>query len=251
MDIYKQLETLGISEKQGMAYLALLRLQKANAHQIAKEAGIERTTTYKILEDLTAKQLITQTRSGKRVTYLADSPTQFQHLLIRQSEVLKDLIPLLSSLQGKVASKPTIKYYEGRDAILKVYKETLKCKEKLFRNFASVPNVEHLLGDRFINAYTEARIKKGIVTRSLRATPKDKAKIENWYLKDENATVLRETRYLDTNLSVDAFIKTYDDFILLISFGREPSMVVVESPELAQTMKVLFDIAWNQAKSVL
>ncbi len=253
MDIIQQLEELGLKDKTAAAYLALLQLQKANAHQIAKEASIERTTVYSILEELTKKQLVTQSRSGKRITYLAESPARFQQLLFRQSEILKGLIPALIGMEGKIKYKPTIKYYEGRENILRAYKDTLNCREKLFRNMAAVPYVEDLLGDKFINRYTAERVKKRIFTKSLRSYPEKKEEIKNWYLKDENKEVLRETRYLGPSIQIDAFIKTYDDIVMLISFQkdqREPSAIVVESPELAQTMKALFDIAWAGAKKV-
>jgi len=135
MDIYQKFEEIGLRKKSAAAYLALLRLQKANAHQIAQEAGIERTTIYNILKELTQKQLVTESRTGKRIAYLAESPTRFHHILIKQSEILKNLIPLLNTYEGKISSKPTLKYYEGKEAILRVYKETLKCKEKLFLKF--------------------------------------------------------------------------------------------------------------------
>ena|SRR3989344_1411345 len=250
MDIYQQLEELGLKDKQAKAYVALLKLQKASAHRIAKEAGVERTTIYKVLKELIHRQLVTETRLGKRIQYLVESPAELEKQLVRQAQSLKNLLPLLHSIEGKTVSKPTIKYYEGREAILKIYKDSLKCKEKVFRNLASVPNVENLLGDIFIDHYTSERIRRKIFTKSLRSYPIDNTQIHNWYLKDENKEVLRETRYLKNLIKIDAFIKLYDDTILLISPTNEPFVIIVESQELAQTMKTLFDIAWSTAKQI-
>lgn len=247
MDILEQLGELGLDGKAAKAYLAILKLQKANANQIAKEAGIERTTVYNILEKLKEKQLVTQSREGKRIAYWAESPAILQQILLKQSEVLKGLLPLLSSLEGKVEAKPTIKYYDNRESILKVYWESLKCQEKVFRNLAAVSNIERFLGDKFINKYTAERVKRKIFTKSFRSHPGvgREEPTKNWYLKDENTEVLRENRYLPETIKLDGFIKVYDQTIMLITFKREPTLIVIESLELAETIKALFDLAWS------
>ena len=248
MDIQEQLLNLGLKTNSAKAYIFLLGVQKAGASQIARESDIKRTTIYKILQELIAKQLVSETRNGKRIIYIAESPDQLQYSLLKQSQILKNLLPILHSIESNTGIKPIIKYYEGREAILKIYKETLKCKEKIFRNLAAVPNVEKLLGSTFIDHYTDQRIKKRILTKSLRSFSTNKTPIKNWYLKDENIEVLRETRYLDISIKIDAFIKIYDNIVLLISFGKIPSAIVVENPDLAQTMKALFDVVWSSAK---
>ena len=72
MDIQKSLETLGLKDKEVSAYVALLRLVEANAHQIAKEAKLERTTIYQILKTLCDKGLAHKVVRGMRYFYAAE-----------------------------------------------------------------------------------------------------------------------------------------------------------------------------------
>jgi sugar-specific transcriptional regulator TrmB len=251
MDIYQQLEELGLKKKPAAAYLALLRLQKANAHQIAKEAGIERTTIYNIMEELVEKQLATKSLNGTRLTYLAESPTRFQHLILKQSGILKELLPVLETMVTKGDFKPIIKYYETRNGIGKALMDSLKdSREKLCRDLASVRRVVELMGDPFINRYIAERVKQGIKLRSLRPAALRNQKIDNWYARDENKDVLREVRYLNADIHIDVFIKIYDDTLLLISSKKEMFAVMIRSPELAQALKALYDIAWAGAQKV-
>ena len=43
-------------------------------------------------------------------------------------EVSKNILPLLSEIQGKAKEMPVIRYYDTRESILKAYKESLNCK---------------------------------------------------------------------------------------------------------------------------
>jgi len=250
IDIYDKFTELGLKKRSTSVYLALLKLGETTANQIAKEAGVERTTVYNILKELGNKQLLTESRVGKRITYVAEPPEFLCQMLEGQLEIAKSILPFLLKVQGKTKERPIIRYYNNRDSILKAYKETLECKDKIHRNFAYVPFVEELLGNTFINRYTEDRIKNNIITKSLRVKFKNNELIHNWYLKDKNKDVRRETKYIDVPFITEGFIKIYDDVVLLIKLQSKPFMVMIKSSDIANMIKVLFDIIWEKASKI-
>lgn len=249
MNIINQLEELGLNEKSAAAYIALLRLQEANAHQVAIEAKLERTTIYKILEDLVIKGLAEKSVIGKRIIFYAKSPKQLKFLLEKQGNILEQILPTLFAMQGKKTPKPVIKFYEDIGGIKQALMDTLNCQEKLRRDFASVENIVELLGQRFIDHQVEERVKRKIQVKSLRCLPdKDDLTQKDWYLRKDNREILREVRYLPQKWSFEPVIFVHDNTITIISSKKESYALIIESAELSQAIKILFDIAWAQAK---
>ncbi len=127
--------------------------------------------------------------------------------------------------------------------------DTLNCREKVRRDFASVENIVEFLGQRFIDRQIEERAKRGIKVRSLRCVSgKSDLERKDWYLRKENEDILREVRYLSREWSFEPVIFIHDHTITIISSKKESYALVIESKELSQALKILFDIAWESAK---
>lgn len=249
MEIIKKLSILGLKPKLASAYVAMLKLQKANAHQIAKEASIERTNIYNVLDELVDKGLVVKSLSGKRALYVAESPAKFKEFLVQQEDTLKQLLPLLAALQGNKQVRLKIKLYENKEGIRKVLLDSLNAQEKLRRDFASVESIVDFLGLRFINNHIKERVKRGIKVKSLRCVPMGgKVSEKDWYLKKDNKELLREVRYLEPTIRLAPVVMIYDHIVAVISSKKESFALVIESPDFSQAMKVLFDIAWEHSK---
>ncbi len=249
MEILHQLSRLGLKEKAAKAYLALIKLQKANPSQIAKEAGIERTTAYVIMEDLAEKGLAAQSIEGKKIIYTAEPPKTFETILNKQQNILQEILPMLQALSGNKNTKPIIKYHESIEGIKQALMESLECEEKLRRDFASVDDIAELLGAQFLNRQIKNRVAKKIWVKSLRASPKgNKISEKDWFLKSSNKELLREVCYLKNAPTFSSDIFVYDSTVLIISSKKEHFALSIESIELSQAMKILFDIAWENSK---
>ena len=202
---------------------------------------------YNILDELEERGLVLKSVKGNRFLYIAEPPTKFAELLLRQESILKQLLPVLALVQGNKTFHPRIKLYENEDGIKKVLTDSLNAQEKIRRDFASVENVIEVLGLRFVNNQIKERVKRGIFVRSLRCVPQgSKISEKDWYLKKENKDLLREVRYLDKGVQLAPLIMIYDHVVAVISSKEESYALVIESADLSQALKVLFDIAWNQ-----
>lgn len=251
MEIKEKLKKLGLKSGEILAYLAILRLQRANPHQIANEAHIERTTIYNILDSLTERGLILKSFTGKRISYMAEQPERLKLMVDEQQNIVGQLLPYLKALQGSKGSKPIIKFYENLAGIRSVLTESLNCQEKMRRDLAFVDNVTRALGLRFVQNQINERVKKGIHVRSLRRLPENnKTSEKDWYLNKENKYILREVRYLPEAIKFDPLIIIYDHTVAIISSVKESYALVIESLEFSQAMKILFDIVWSTAKTL-
>jgi len=251
MDIQKSLETLGLKDKEVAAYVALLKLVEANAHQIAKEAKLERTTIYQILKSLCSKGLAHKVVRGKRYFYATESVGALEQFVKSKISNLDNLIPLLAGIAGSHSAKPVVKYYETLPDIKRVFAGRTDSKEKLVRDFAFVSNVVEVFGKRFIDNQIEKRMANKVKALSLRRGPKEKDVRDDWYIRaDKSKNLLREVRYLDPKLTFDqALITIYDHTVGIFSSEKELYALIIESQEFSKVMKVLFDIAWTTAKN--
>jgi len=248
-DIHHALNELGFSKKETDVYTALLRLQLANAHQIAKAAGVRRTTVYDILEDLTTRGLATKSIQGKRQTYLAEPPQRLIEINQKQQAVLADIMPSLSALPSAGKHPPVVRFYDTVEGIRKAVMDTVNGKEKIRRDFASVEHIVDFLGQRFIDHQIEKRVRRGIRVHSLRCPePTTGWSRKDWYLRAENPKTLREVRYLPKKVLFEPVVFLHDDTTTIISSKKESYALVIESKELCQALKILFDIAWDSTK---
>lgn len=250
MNIQKSLENFGFKDKEAAAYIALLKLAEANAHQIAKEAELERTTIYQILEALCEKGLAHKIIKGKRYFYVAEPLGTLEQFVKSKISNLDNLLPLLAGIARSSSEKPVVKYYETLADIKREFADRADSKEKLVRDFAFVKNVVEVFGKRFIDNQIERRLVNKVRVLSLRRGPKEKDLQDDWYIKaDTSKDLMREVRYLDPKFTFDQpLITIYDHTVGVFSSEKQLSALIIESPEFSKAMKVLFDIAWVSAK---
>lgn len=245
--IHQALTELGFTKKAAVTYVALLQLQLANAHRIAKAANVERTTVYDILEDLVRRGLATKSVQGKRQTYLAEPVERLVELVERQRTTVAEILPQLSALTGKAGRTPIVRFYDTIDGARQAVMDTIRGKEKIRRDFASVESIVNFLGKRFIDRQVEERVRKEVHVRSLRSPEVGGMAQKDWYLRPGTEKLLREVRYLPRRMGFTPVIFIHDDTVTVISSKEESYALVVQSKELAEALKVLFDSAWEMA----
>ena len=70
------LESLGLSENEAKVYYAALTLGPASILNIARAAGIKRTTVYSVVEALKQRGLMVLEVKGFKQNYVAQDPAQ-------------------------------------------------------------------------------------------------------------------------------------------------------------------------------
>lgn len=126
----KELQDLGLNDKESAVYLALLSVDNDSVIDLAKKTNINRTTIYPILESLMNKGLVTESKLDKKVRFSAEAPERLATFVERQkvlfeekSERVKDLIPRLKTVQRESGEKPIVKVYEGKSGALSAMEE--------------------------------------------------------------------------------------------------------------------------------
>ncbi|MCK5415869.1 hypothetical protein KAI92_00400 [Candidatus Parcubacteria bacterium] len=240
MQLNEVLAQFGLQNKEDDVYLALLELGQAGVFEISVKASIKRTTTYDVLENLKRKGLVGQTIKGNKRLFYAEEPETLNKLLEDKKNKLNEIMPLLKSLCNTAGTKPRIRYYEGKTGLKEVYKDTLNYNTEIMA-FVS-ENISKKLGT-FSDEYIKKRIEKKIYARVI-ASANDFMK--NYKNKDKE--YLKKTRLVPKEqfpFSIEMNI--YGNKVGYISFQEEIA-IIIESNEISNNMKLLFELAWKGAK---
>lgn len=241
------LQSFGFSEKETIVYIALLELGKGTVRQISSKAGINRTTAYDILGSLANKGLVSVSGKEPKSEYAVEPPEAITVYLkkvagemaehIKKSEAI---VPELELLHVK-QNRPRIRFYEGKEGLKHVYEDTLTSTEPI-RAYASVGDMHAgLLG--YFPDYYKRRAEKGIAIRAIIPNTETGRERRNFDKEEmrETALVPAETFQFSPEINI------YDNKIMIASW-REKLGIIIESTEIADAMKKIYELAWAEAK---
>lgn len=243
------LQSFGFSEKEADVYVALLELGKGTVSKISQQAGINRTTGYDILGSLVNKKLVSVSGKEPKQEYAAEPPTAITEYLKRQiletegyikqaEKILPELI-----LLHTIENRPKIRFYEGTDGLEYVYEDTLTSSEPI-RAYATVDDMHKALPNYFPKYY-KRRAEKNISIRAIvPETPVGKEReTHDVEEKREIAFVPAEKYYFSPEINI------YDNKVMIASW-REKLGIIIESEEIADAMKKIYELAWAEAKQL-
>jgi sugar-specific transcriptional regulator TrmB len=247
LGLKKSLEFIGFSEKEVLVYLALLGLGKGTVTEISRKAGINRPTGYHVLSSLSIKGVVKVSGKEPKQEYIAESPDEIEKLLAKKIKTdqafldeAKKIIPELKSMHN-VVDRPKVFFYEGKEGIEKVYEDTLTSHETI-RAYASVDNMHAGLPGYFPEYY-KRRAGKGIAIRAI--VPNSEIGKER---KNSDEKEMRETALVPLkDFEFIPEINIYDNKVMIASW-REKLGIIIESTEIADAMKKIYELAWAEAK---
>ncbi len=243
----KELQEVGLQEKEAKIYLAALELGQSTVQKIAQKADIKRPTTYFIIEGLMKRGVMSSFYQGKRQYFVAENPERLLEMLekdrqeiARREERFKTLLPQLSSINNRHKDKPVVKYYEGKEGVVSMVKEHLKMGRGQEVRMAHSRDV-------IASVFDEATLKELSKDRSAHSV---KARgIYTWSKGEISSSGNSEV----IKLSPDEFpitcdIAIFNESIRIASLKDRIVGVVIEDKEIAKSFQAIFDLAWKWAR---
>ena len=247
IELKKKLGFAGFSEKEIEVYLALLVIGKGVVSEIARKASVNRPTAYHILGALETKGLAKASGKEPKQEYVAESPDQIEKMLLekiegyqKSLEEIRQVIPELKSMQT-IGDRPKIKFYEGKAGLQKVYEDTLSSSEPI-RAYASVEDIQPTL-PHYFPEYYKRRAKKGIKIRAIfpdSPDARERASLDKEEIRE--SLIIPNQKY-----GFHPEINIYDNKVMIASW-REKLGIIIESAEIADAMKKIYELAWAEAK---
>lgn len=243
MNIAKVLEEFGLSKTKGAVYLAVLSVGTGRAQEIAVQAGLPRTTTHEILNQLLTMGLVSLTTRGRTRIYTAENPQKLKNILKEKERKLDSILPELSSLLNTTGVRPHIRFYAGISGIKTVFADTLTSRSKLLRGILSMEDLYRVPGAEYMDWYIQERINAGITLQVIRSEQKEVGEV--WL---SSGTEKRELRYAPANQIFPMTVYLYDNKVGLIGTQKENFGMIIESADLYQTFNNLFTVMWEVSR---
>lgn len=237
------LKQIGMEEKQAKIYLACLELGEASIKDIAKKAGLKRTTIYDFLDEMLNEGYIRQTISGKKKRFIAVEPEELKVILKKKQALLEQILPQLNLVNNVTKVKPKIWFYNGVEGLKKVYADTLNYKgEILALGGEAIVNEVSL---EWILDYVKKRVKKRITVRAIVArTPLLE---KNFLIEDKKQ--LRVSKIIDPKkFPFPIEINIYGNNRVFFASANEEMGLIIEGEGIHRAMRSFFELAWENLK---
>jgi sugar-specific transcriptional regulator TrmB len=241
----RDLIEIGLNEKEAKVYLASLELGQSTVQDIAKKAGVNRATTYFVIEALMKSGLMSSFHKGKKQYFVAADPDrlvevleQEKNVIEKREENLKKLLPQLESIKMKHEG-PVVRYFEGKEGIAAMVDEFLKTKKTTINMAYSVDAINRVFSEKEREKWRSRRLERGIETKTIYT-----------YRKGELPEIPNTNRIKIPfeKFPVSSDIAIYDDKVRIASLGNRLTGIIIEDKEIAKSLKAILDLAWEAAE---
>jgi len=243
MKLSKELQHIGLNEKEAEIYLASLELGQTDISRLAKKARIKRTTAYLVADSLKKRGLLNSFKKGKRPVFYAEDPRILLEQLDERKALITSLLPRLLSQSNLIDKKPVIRFYEGEEGIREIFNDSLRFPGKEMLAFYPESSIHYVGAEYWTNYYAPKRLKLRIPVRNLYP--------DNPAMRKYQRSIsgqLQTTKFIDSklfNIEIE-FIVYGDRQVALISFAEEIGLII-ESRKIQQGLRSMFETIWALA----
>jgi len=247
MDI-QFLEDIGLTKPQAAAYRALVEGKGAAAPKIGTEIGESRSNAYKVLDKLCELGLATKDQNGKRVRYFPTSPTALEQFVQKQNAMvamrerkLKAAMPDMLQYFFARSEQPSIRYFQGKEGLQQIFGDMLQTGKDIY--LLRSPEDVHFYDETFFSQFRKKRSLLGIKTYALTVDVPSA-------VHDPAADL--QNKFIRTWLPASAYTgavewNIYGNKVALISYGKEAMGLIIESPQIAESFRQVFQLLTKAA----
>lgn len=242
----EDLKELGLTDGEAKVYIALTELGSSTVGPIVKKAKVAYSNVYEILDRLLDKGIISYITKERTKYFQAVSPNNLLDFLDKKEDQIKQqkkkaekLLPQLKRLQD-IQSFQDAEIFTGtkglRSAYNKLFEDMTLKDEELFFYIHEDEYAEE--SDKFYFSIQSKMNKfpmKGISNKEYK---------ESKFFKQTNYIDLRTVDF-----PVPGIIDICKDKLLLVSWEKPVSAVLIHSKGMANHFRKYFYTIWNQAKS--
>ncbi len=237
------MQDLGLTEKESLVYLALLKVDQADVGDLAKDTKLKRPTIYLILEDLRKKGLVLKVPYAKKAVFIAQDPDTFFHESFKKVQRAYSSLAELKAIQKK-SDKISTKYFEGEEGV----------KEALFYRYKELEGSEIVgffaKGDTIppkliatSHLWRETMHKMGTTVRAI--APRH-ASLKEFRDTDDELNQIFKTVPI-SEYSSDVSIHATNLFVCITLFNVQQA-IIIENPAIVKTVREIFEMSWKNIK---
>ncbi len=236
----KLLKTLGFSDSEIAVYLASLELGPVPVQELSERADVSRVTTYSVIEALMQNGLMSTVERGKRQLYVAESPERLlsfargkAHAIEASLQEMESALDELKLLQR--GEKPVVKMFEGLEGLRAFRDDVIRTAPESAEEFGNLDAIYSVLTPEDLQPLRDEFTRRGVRGRFLYSstkpfTPRQGVDVR-WVPQDQ--------------IGFTGDVIVYENKVALSTFRGKLIAVIIESQELAATVRSLFELAWR------
>lgn len=239
----QDLVQIGLNETQAKAYIWLVKNGSATPPSVSKKLGITRTNAYAVLDQLTDLGLAKKDPEQSKLVYRAENPIALEGLARKQrqqameyEESIRNAMPSLLNYFHSFSDQPGIKFFQGTAGIKEIYQDTLRSTQDIY--VIRSLHDQDLMSVDFYDKYKQKRAKLGIKTYMI--NPSTDTSV--WNQSTDSQLKIERTSIRKTDYTSQVEVSSYGNKTALISFGEEAIGMIIESPQIADAMKQIFQL---------
>ena len=230
------LKRIGLAEEEINIYFILLRRGFSKATVISKELNVARTTTYRFLNSLLEKGLISENIQNNVKYFYPVDPKRIPEILEERTHEIEKIIPELVSMQGISNEESKVELFKGKEGMKTVMRDIIREG----KSYTFIGEAEKYFSDVsiFITQWLKSVEEKKIIGKLLCSkTQKFKvAKTETYKLLDED-------------LIPEISIWTYGNKTALVIWSNPSYAIIIDSKAVTNGNRKTFDYLWRLAKN--
>ena len=249
---------LGLEPEIADLYLILHAYGPQTISALARNAGVERTRIYRLLDKLTSTNLVETEKQYKRIILHAAPIMNLQILLSEREQQLRGLQSELQYLQEQLATPAhqkshatRVQFYRGLEGNKQMFWNQTKAKGEtlaiLYETMQTRTNMAFF--ERWVRQCNENGFPfRGLVSDDFLTD------LQNWYNKHSNERLERwESRYLPPSVfPITHSTILYDDVVSYYNWrDGETFGVELYNPEIAAMQRRMFEMLWAQGDPII
>lgn len=249
------LKSCGFNEAEASVYEALLMHGPSTPAEISKKVSTSRENTYRILDLLSQKGLVTEVATSNKLKYFAENPNKLTLLLEKRSSEIKDAKDLIKEIASKIKKDiaasdkgPKLDFLQGEDGIKAAYMSSI----------SEEGGIQYEILDQRWDKYFKKWLDKNFIPT--RVNKKIQKRVIVTDLKGDEVSLKSDKNELKESMSikVDSFPKgsgiiVHGEKSVLISKGRSNEdasiSIVINHKTISSAIETILDVVWNKNKN--
>ena len=233
--VFEILKDLGFEDREIKIYLTLIRIGDSPALKISKEIGIDRTTTYDILERLIGRGIVSSYVKNKSKHFSALAPDKLLHHFKEKYSSLESIIPELKNIFNQTPELVKCELFYGKEGLKSIGKDIIHNTQE-YRVIGIRKEYEEIIG--YFNEQAILKL--------------DQFKAKELAIVERNAKFKKlrngEYKYLDKKLLSPITTLIYKNKVVFFIWKEPYFAVSIENEQLAKAQIEYFNILWKIAK---
>ncbi len=253
LDLKDYFRRLGLEPDTADIYMTLRTFGPQNILRLSRNSGMERTRLYRLLDMLTANQLV-ELRTEYKKTIVTAAPLNNLHILLAAREqdlthFKEELRVIENSLVTTTITSPNtrIQMYRGMDGLKQMLWNQTKASTEILSILQE--NMQNRTREKFFERWVEKSNERGMTNRGIIGDHFIKTQ-QDWYKTHTGERLANwEARYVPSSVfNITHALTIYDNVVCYYNWqSNEIFGIEMYNQEIADGQRSFYNTLWNTA----